>query len=207
MVIPSGALGMEALREIAARYRLRYLLLYREVLAKDTRLEPWAWGYATIVGALFLPGKRQEVYGYTEVSMFDVKTGLLDVHHPARGHREPADEPVAPAAPSSPSWRRPRSARSRPSSRPTCSPTCAGSRRRPRPRTWRGSAARSSRWSRSRAARAVTARRSRTEGPRRDQGSAPCWIQQQEQPVIGIVDVDERRVRVVDGAAARTAAS
>ncbi len=77
MVIPSGSLGMEALREIAARYRLRYLLLYREVLVKGSQLNPWAWGYATLVGALFLPGKRQEVYGYTEVSMFDVKTGLL----------------------------------------------------------------------------------------------------------------------------------
>jgi hypothetical protein len=77
MVIPSGALGMEALREVAARYRLRYLLLYREVLAKQERLGPWAWGYATIVGALFLPGQRQEVYGYIEASMFDVKTGLL----------------------------------------------------------------------------------------------------------------------------------
>lgn len=77
MVIPSGALGMEALREVAARYRLRYLLLYREVLAKGSRFNPWAWGYATLVGALFLPGKHQEVYGYTEVSMFDVKTGTL----------------------------------------------------------------------------------------------------------------------------------
>jgi hypothetical protein len=77
MVIPSGALGMEALREVAARYRLRYLLLYREVLAKGSRFNPWAWGYATIVGAFFLPGKHQEVYGYTEVSMFDVKTGTL----------------------------------------------------------------------------------------------------------------------------------
>lgn len=77
MVIPSGALGMEALREIAARYRLRYLLLYREVLATDSQLNRWAWGYATIVGALFLPGKYQEVYGYTEVTMFDVKTGTL----------------------------------------------------------------------------------------------------------------------------------
>src|SRR5262249_28590069 len=28
--IPSGALGMEALRETAARYALRYILLYRE---------------------------------------------------------------------------------------------------------------------------------------------------------------------------------
>jgi hypothetical protein len=77
MVIPSGALGMEALREIAARYRLRYLLLYREVIARSDRLDAWAIGYATLVGALFLPGKHQEVYGYIEASMFDVKTGLL----------------------------------------------------------------------------------------------------------------------------------
>lgn len=77
MVIPSGALGMEALREVAARYRLRYLILYREVLAKRGSLNSWAWGYATLVGALFLPGQRQEVYGYIEASMFDVKTGLL----------------------------------------------------------------------------------------------------------------------------------
>jgi hypothetical protein len=77
MVIPSGALGMEALREIAARYRLRYLILYREVLAKHGSLNAWAWGYATGVGALFLPGQRQEIYGYIEASMFDVKTGLL----------------------------------------------------------------------------------------------------------------------------------
>jgi rhombotail lipoprotein len=77
LVIPSGALGMEALREIAARYRLRYLILYREVLAKQSSLNAWAWGYATVVGAFFLPGQRQEVYGYIEASMFDVKTGLL----------------------------------------------------------------------------------------------------------------------------------
>jgi hypothetical protein len=77
MVIPSGALGMEALREIAGRYRLRYVILYREVLAKRGSLNRWAWGYATGIGALFLPGQRQEVYGYIEASMFDVKTGLL----------------------------------------------------------------------------------------------------------------------------------
>ena len=77
MVIPSGALGMEALREIAARYRLRYVMLYREVLAKHRRLGGWAWGYISGVGALFLPGQRQEVYGYIEASMFDVKTGVL----------------------------------------------------------------------------------------------------------------------------------
>jgi hypothetical protein len=77
MPIPSGALGMEALREAAGRYRLRYIVLYREVLAKKNHLNAWAWGYMTAVGALFLPGKQNEVYGYIEATMFDVKTGLL----------------------------------------------------------------------------------------------------------------------------------
>jgi hypothetical protein len=77
MPIPSGALGMEALREAAARYRLRYVILYREVLAKKHHQNAWSWGYATVVGALFMPGKQHEVYGYIEATMFDVKTGLL----------------------------------------------------------------------------------------------------------------------------------
>jgi hypothetical protein len=77
MPIPSGSLGMEALREAAARYRLRYVVLYREVLAKSHHVNPWAIGYATVIGAAFLPGQSQEVYGYIEATMFDVKTGLL----------------------------------------------------------------------------------------------------------------------------------
>lgn len=77
MPIPSGSLGMEALREAAARYRLRYVILYREVLAKKNHLNAWAWGYISGVGALFLPGKQNEVFGYIEATMFDVKTGLL----------------------------------------------------------------------------------------------------------------------------------
>ncbi len=77
MPIPSGALGMEALREIAARYRLRYVMLYREVVRRKTRFNPVAWGYATVLGAFFLPGQEQEVSGFFEASLFDVKTGLL----------------------------------------------------------------------------------------------------------------------------------
>jgi hypothetical protein len=79
MPIPSGALGMEALREIAARYRLRYVILYREVMLDDRQLNGWAWGYVTLVGALFLPGEDLEVRGFLEASMFDVKTGTLMV--------------------------------------------------------------------------------------------------------------------------------
>jgi hypothetical protein len=77
MPIPSGALGMEALREVAARYRLRYLVLYREVLTRKRGYNKWAWGYATGIGALFLPGREHEVFGYIEATMFDIKTGVL----------------------------------------------------------------------------------------------------------------------------------
>jgi hypothetical protein len=75
--IPSGALGMEALRETAARYRLRYVILYREQYARRERSNGWAAGYATVVGALFLPGLTLSVDGFLEASLFDVKTGLL----------------------------------------------------------------------------------------------------------------------------------
>src|SRR3569623_1595599 len=77
MPIPSGALGMEALREVSARYRLRYVILYREVIAKKAHHGAWAWMYAPGVGALIAPGREHEVYGYIEATMFDVKTGLL----------------------------------------------------------------------------------------------------------------------------------
>lgn len=77
MPIPSGALGMEALREIAARYKLRYLLLYREHVNETQRANGIATGYMSVVGAFVLPGSTLEVDGYAEASLFDVKTGLL----------------------------------------------------------------------------------------------------------------------------------
>lgn len=46
-------------------------------MRQQTRVNPWAVGYATLVGALFLPGSDLKVRGYVEASLFDVKTGLL----------------------------------------------------------------------------------------------------------------------------------
>ncbi len=77
MPIPSGALGMEALREVAARYKLRYLMLYREHVNETQRANGVAAGYLSVVGAFVLPGATLEVDGYAEASLFDVKTGLL----------------------------------------------------------------------------------------------------------------------------------
>jgi len=77
MPIPSGALGMEALREVAARYKLRYLMLYREHVDEGHRANGIAAGYMSVVGAFVLPGSTLEVDGYADASLFDVKTGLL----------------------------------------------------------------------------------------------------------------------------------
>ncbi len=68
MPIPSGALGMEALRNVAARYQLRYILLYREVTQEARRLNPWAAGYLTLLGALFLPGETLRMKVLANVS-------------------------------------------------------------------------------------------------------------------------------------------
>jgi rhombotail lipoprotein len=77
MPIPSGSLGMEALRQVAARYALRYIVLYREEIEQDSRANGLASLYATLIGALFIPGQTLEVSGFIEASLFDVKTGLL----------------------------------------------------------------------------------------------------------------------------------
>ena len=78
MPIPSGALGMEALREMAARYKLRYIILYRERVGVQQRANAWVAGYFTGVGALFLPGDTLRVGGFVEATLFDVKTGILN---------------------------------------------------------------------------------------------------------------------------------
>lgn len=89
MPIPSGALGMEALREVAARYHLRYLLLYREEIERQRRPNGWAAGYPTLIGALFLPGQTLRAAGYVEASLLDCKTGILlfTVRHAVEAQR------------------------------------------------------------------------------------------------------------------------
>jgi hypothetical protein len=69
--------GISGLRELAARYRCDYLLIYRHRFVDASYLNPVAWGYLTGVGALFLPGKTIESAGVLEATLFDVKTGTL----------------------------------------------------------------------------------------------------------------------------------
>jgi hypothetical protein len=79
--------GTAGLRELAARYRAEYVLLYRHRFADATRPNGLAALYATLLGAFFVPGTTVETAGVLEATLFDVKTGtlLFTVHERVRG--------------------------------------------------------------------------------------------------------------------------
>ena len=80
--------GIEGLRLIAARYRLRYLLLYSERLEDSTHLNGWAWLYPTVVGMFLAPGVTVESSGLVQADLLDVRTGtiLFSVVEPMKVH-------------------------------------------------------------------------------------------------------------------------
>lgn len=69
--------GLEGLRTIAARYRLRYLLICSSRLEGRTHLNNWAWLYPTVVGIVLAPGVTVGSQGIVEASLLDVKTGTV----------------------------------------------------------------------------------------------------------------------------------
>jgi len=69
--------SIAGLREIAARYRTRYLLLYRHRFTERVGPNPWAATYATLVTIPFVPGRRLETAGVLEATLFDVRTGTI----------------------------------------------------------------------------------------------------------------------------------
>ncbi|HEY4116562.1 MAG TPA: hypothetical protein VGM56_01850 [Byssovorax sp.] len=109
--LPATA-GIEGLRTIAARYRIRYLVLYTERFEDATHLNAWAWTYPTILGMFVTPGVTVASRGLVEADMIDVRTGtvLFSVLEPmevsekelmvgaARSHKELQEEAAAKAA-------------------------------------------------------------------------------------------------------------
>lgn len=69
--------GLEGLRAIAARYRLRYLLLYSERFEDRTHLNGWAWLYPTFVGMFIAPGVTVQSQGLAQADLLDVRTGTV----------------------------------------------------------------------------------------------------------------------------------
>jgi len=72
-----SASGISGLRELAARYRAEYLLLYRHRFVDRSYTNAWALGWVTVVGAFFLPHNTIETAGVVEATLFDVKSGTL----------------------------------------------------------------------------------------------------------------------------------
>ncbi|MGZ3422566.1 MAG: hypothetical protein ACXVEF_11570 [Polyangiales bacterium] len=69
--------GIEGLRVIAARYRVRYLLLYSQRFDDATHLNGWAWTYPTVVGMFVAPGVTVESHGVVQADFLDVRTGTI----------------------------------------------------------------------------------------------------------------------------------
>ena len=69
--------GIAGLRELAARYRVPYLLLYRHRFVERKRTNAWGVTYPTVIGALATPHKTVEVAGVMEATLFDVRTGTI----------------------------------------------------------------------------------------------------------------------------------
>jgi hypothetical protein len=75
--LPTRGGGIEGLREMAARYRAPYLLVYVERFEDDGGVNAFGLGYVTIVGGLFLPSYTVQINGVAEASLLDVRTGTL----------------------------------------------------------------------------------------------------------------------------------
>lgn len=78
--------GLEGLRAIAARYRLRYLVLYSERFEDESHLNNWAWTYPTLIGMFLVPGVTVQSQGIAQADLLDVRTGtvLFSVVEPMR---------------------------------------------------------------------------------------------------------------------------
>lgn len=68
---------LAGLRELAARYRADYLLLYRHRFVDTVYPSAWAWTWATLVGPMIAPANVLETEGVIEATLFDVKTGTI----------------------------------------------------------------------------------------------------------------------------------
>ncbi|GMV43009.1 MAG: hypothetical protein AMXMBFR64_47250 [Myxococcales bacterium] len=73
---PTG-IGVAGLRELAARYRSDYLLLYRHRFVDRSYVNEWGVMWLTVLGVFFVPSETLESAGVLEATLFDVKTGTI----------------------------------------------------------------------------------------------------------------------------------
>lgn len=69
--------GVSGLRELAARYRADYLVLYRNRFVDASSMNGWGFSYIALLPLLFAPGRTLAAAGVLEATLFDVKTGTI----------------------------------------------------------------------------------------------------------------------------------
>ena len=69
--------SIAGLRELAARYRTRYLLLYRHRFVERQHANGWSALHVTLITIPFVPGRTLETAGVLEATLFDVRTGTI----------------------------------------------------------------------------------------------------------------------------------
>lgn len=68
---------IESLRELATRYRLKYLVVLNTRFVDRSRLNSWGWGWLSLVGIPFLPAYTLRTQGIMEATLLDVRTGTF----------------------------------------------------------------------------------------------------------------------------------
>ena len=84
---------IESLRELATRYRLKYLVVMNVRYADRSHLNRWGWGWLSVIGIPFLPAYTLQTAGLMEATLLDVRTGTFlfttQVHVKATDHTTP----------------------------------------------------------------------------------------------------------------------
>jgi len=68
---------IEAVRELATRYRLKYLVIFNRRFDDQTRVNNWGWSWLSLVGIPFAPAYTYRTTGLLEATLMDVRTGTF----------------------------------------------------------------------------------------------------------------------------------
>jgi hypothetical protein len=84
---------IESLRELATRYRLKYLIVLNTRYVDRSSYNHWGWGWVTLLAIPFLPAYTLQTAGLMEATLMDVRTGTFlfttQIHLQARDRVTP----------------------------------------------------------------------------------------------------------------------
>lgn len=69
--------SIESLRELATRYRLKYLVVVSRRYAERTLVNSWGWAWLTVISIPFVPANTLNSNLLAEATLMDVRTGTF----------------------------------------------------------------------------------------------------------------------------------